>query len=87
MPTPGDYASLGPGVITIRILWRWWARRDSNLEPRDYESERPPEFAAMLIAAAANMPNTNLEFLFFTTVSLVCLLRGHSRLPGPQVLS
>ena len=30
--------SLGPDVISIRILWRWWARDDSNLRAGDYES-------------------------------------------------
>lgn len=25
-PTPRDYGSLCPGAITIRNLWRWWAR-------------------------------------------------------------
>ena len=35
---PRDYGSLGPGAITIRFLWRWWARQGLNLGPRDYES-------------------------------------------------
>ena len=43
---PGDYASLDPGVITIRVLWRWWAWKGLNPGPRDYESERSPESAA-----------------------------------------
>jgi len=32
------FRSLGLNDITICILCGWWARRDSNLGPRDYES-------------------------------------------------
>jgi hypothetical protein len=38
--------SFGPGVIIIRVLWEVVGRQDSNLGPRDYESERSSGFAA-----------------------------------------
>jgi len=33
--------SLGSNVITLCILWKWWARKGLNLGPRDYESPIP----------------------------------------------
>ena len=35
MPYIKGFRSLDPGDITIRILWRWWARQDSNLMTSD----------------------------------------------------
>ena len=47
MPHTKGRESLGSNVITLCILWKWWARKDLNPGPRDYESERSPECAAL----------------------------------------
>lgn len=41
MPHTKGRESLGSNVITLCILWKWWARKGLNLGPRDYESPIP----------------------------------------------